>query len=195
MNYGDYAYIEYFPRGMFRNIPEANLGRQQQIFQVWIRPVRPEQAHFATRTALYELDNLIKNGLSEKDFEATKNFLLKYVNILVANQNRQLGYALDSKYYGIGEFTEMIKQNLKNLTLADVNRVIRKYLQDENIKFAFITKDAQDLKNRLVNNTTSPIQYDAEKPADILEEDKIIQDYKLPFSSDKVKIVKLQDVF
>jgi zinc protease len=195
MNYGDYAYIEYFPRGMFRNIPETNLGRQQQIFQIWIRPVRPEQAHFATRTALYELNKLIENGLSQKDFDATKNFLLKYVNILVANQNRQLGYALDSKYYGIGEFTEMIKQNLKNLTLEDVNQAISKYLQDENIKFVFITKDAQDLKNRLVNNSTSPITYDAEKPADILEEDKIIQDYQLPFKSDKVKIVKLDDVF
>lgn len=195
MNYGDYAYIEYFPRGMFRNIPEANLGRQQQIFQIWIRPVRPEQAHFATRTAIYELEKLINNGLSQTDFDATKNFLIKYVNIMVANQNRQLGYALDSKYYGIGEFTEMIKSNLNKLTLDDVNSVIKKYLQKDNIKFAFITKDAKDLKNRLVNNTPSPIEYDAKKPAEILEEDKIIQNYQLPFKAEKVKIVKLEDVF
>jgi len=195
MNYGDYAYIEYYPRGMFRNIPETNLGRQQQIFQVWIRPVRPEQAHFAIRTALYELDKLIKNGLSEKDFDATKNFLLKYVNILSANQNRQLGHALDSKYYNTGEFTEMIKSNINKLTLEKVNSVIKKYLQKDNIKFAFIAKDAKDLKDRLVNNTTSPIEYDAEKPAEILEEDKIIQDYKLPFKEEKVKIVKLEDIF
>jgi len=40
MNYGDYAYIEYFPRGMFRTEPDTNLGRQQQIFQVWLRPLR-----------------------------------------------------------------------------------------------------------------------------------------------------------
>src|SRR5690606_1041568 len=49
MNYGDYAYIEYFPRGMFQFHPDPNLGRQQQIFQLWIRPVPPEQAHFAVR--------------------------------------------------------------------------------------------------------------------------------------------------
>ncbi|MGI9247804.1 MAG: insulinase family protein, partial [Woeseiaceae bacterium] len=33
MNYGDYAYIEYFPRGMFQFHPDTNLARQQQIFQ------------------------------------------------------------------------------------------------------------------------------------------------------------------
>ncbi len=32
LNYGDYAYIEYFPRGMYQFQPDPNLGRQQQIF-------------------------------------------------------------------------------------------------------------------------------------------------------------------
>ena len=49
MNYGDYAYIEYFPRGMFQTKPDANLGRSSQIFQVWLRPLRSNNdAHFAT---------------------------------------------------------------------------------------------------------------------------------------------------
>src|SRR5713226_3364710 len=33
LNYGDNAYVEYFPRGMFQFTPDANLARQQQIFQ------------------------------------------------------------------------------------------------------------------------------------------------------------------
>ncbi len=32
LNYGDYAYVEYFPRGMFQFTPDPNLARQQQIF-------------------------------------------------------------------------------------------------------------------------------------------------------------------
>src|SRR3982074_2074870 len=52
LNYGDYAYIEYFPRGMFQIEPDPNLARQQQIFQIWIRPVPPETAHFSLRLAL-----------------------------------------------------------------------------------------------------------------------------------------------
>lgn len=196
MNYGDYAYIEYFPRGMFQSHPDANLGRKQQIFQVWIRPLETVQnAHFATRVAMYELNKLITEGMTEEDFEATRNFLLKFVNILTKTQDRQLGYSLDSRYYGIDEFTKFIDAELKKLTVKDVNRVIKKHLQDKNIKFAFITKDAEDLKNRLINNTTSPMTYQAEKSAELLEEDKIIQDYQLDFKADKVKIRLVEEVF
>ncbi|MEX2495861.1 MAG: insulinase family protein, partial [Woeseia sp.] len=96
MNYGDYAYIEYFPRGMFQFHPDTNLARQQQIFQIWIRPVRNNNdAHFATRTALYELRKLIEEGLTESDFEATRSFLSKFVSLLTNGQSRQLGYAID----------------------------------------------------------------------------------------------------
>ena len=77
LNYGDYAYIEYFPRGMFQLQPDPNLARPEQIFQIWIRPVRPPTAHFALRLAFYELDKLIKGGLSEQDFERT----LAYLNL------------------------------------------------------------------------------------------------------------------
>ncbi|RMF70577.1 MAG: insulinase family protein [Calditrichaeota bacterium] len=196
MNYGDYAYIEYFPRGMFQFHPDPNLGRQQQIFQVWIRPVESnEKAHFATRVAMYELHKLITDGLSKEDFEATRNYLLKFVNILTKTQDRQLGYALDSRYYGIGDFTKTISEKLKQLTLDDVNRVIKKHLQDKNVAFVFITKDAEDLKNRLVNNTTSKMTYQAAKPEALLEEDKIIQDYKLDFKPEKVEIVPVEQVF
>ena len=42
INYGDYAYIEYFPRGGNLFEPPPNLARKDQIFQIWIRPVEPE---------------------------------------------------------------------------------------------------------------------------------------------------------
>jgi zinc protease len=196
MNYGDYAYIEYFPRGMFQFHPDPNLGRQQQIFQIWIRPVESnENAHFATRVAMYELNKLLARGISEEDFVTTRNYLLKFVNILTKTQDRQLGYAMDSKYYGIEEFTDVISAELRKLTVDEVNRVINKYLQDTDVKFVFISNDAQDMKNRLVTNQTSKISYPAGKPAELLEEDKVIQDYKLNFTTDKVTIVPVEEVF
>ncbi len=196
MNYGDYSYIEYFPRGMFQFHPDANLARQQQIFQIWIRPVETvENAHFATRVAMFELNKLVDEGISEEDFNATRNYLLKFANILTKTQDRQLGYALDSDYYSQGEFTKTMAENLKKLSVKDVNRVIKKYLQGKNVKFVFITKDSEDLKNRLVNNTTSSLSYQSEKPAELLEEDKVIQDYKLNFTAEKVKIVPVEEVF
>ncbi len=195
LNYGDYAYIEYFPSGMFQFHPDPNLGRRQQIFQVWIRPVVPEHGHFSIRAAMFELVELVREGMSEEDFEATRNYLLKFVNILTKTQDRQLGYQMDSRYYGIPEFTKFVKQGLENLTLEEVNRVLRDHLQTENIKFAIIAKDAEDLRRRLVEGTPSPIEYDAPKPQDVLAEDEVIQTFPLPFEAERVRIVPLEEVF
>jgi zinc protease len=196
MNYGDYAYIEYFPRGMFQFHPDPNLGRRQQIFQIWIRPVETnENAHFATRVAMYELNKLIEKGISKEDFEITRNYLLKFVNILTKTQDRQLGYAMDSEYYDIGEFTGTIAAALKKLNADDVNRVIDKYLQSDNIKFVFITNDAEDMKQRLAGNAISEIVYSAEKPAELLQEDKIIEKYDLKFKPENIDIIPVESVF
>lgn len=195
MNYGNYAYIEYFPGGMFQFYPDANLGRQSQIFQVWIRPLRSNNdAHFATRTAIYEINQLIENGMSRDDFEATRNYLNKFVSLLTQTQSRQLGYALDSEYYGIPAFPEYVRRELANVTLDDVNTVIRKYLQTDNVKFVFVTRDADDLEQRLTTNQSSPIEYNTPKP-DLAAEDAVIQTLPLGFTDESVSIVPAENVF
>jgi len=196
MNYGDYAYIEYFPRGMFQTKPDANLGRSSQIFQVWLRPLRSNNdAHFATRAALYELDKLIKNGMSEKDFQATRNYLTNYAPQLVASQDKQLGYALDSEFYQTDEFVKYVREQFAQLSLADVNRVIKANLQTENIHYVFISGDGEDMKKRLLSEQISPLKYNSEKPAELLATDKIIESYKLKLPNKNVKVLGIDDVF
>lgn len=148
---------------------------------------------FLRRTAMFELNKLINDGISEEDFEATRNFLLNYVYILVSTQSRGLGYALDSQYYGIDEFTSYMRTQLQKLTRDQVNDVIRTHLQDKNVKFVFITKDSEELQDRLTSEETSFITYLSEMPTDILDEDKFIQDYELDFED--VKIFPVSDVF
>lgn len=196
MNYGDYAYIEYFPQGMFQFHPDTNLGRQQQIFQVWIRPVRSNNdAQFATRVATYELEKLINEGMSESDFETTRAYLSKFVSLLTDGQSRQLGYAMDSQYYQTDEFSSYVRDALNALTLDDVNRVIRENLDTENMQYVFIAKDAEDLRQRLVSDQASPMTYDAELPQEVLDEDKLIDSLPLGFSADTIRIVPGEEVF
>lgn len=59
----------------------------------------------------------------------------------------------------------------------------------------FISNEAEALKEALVNNTPSPITYESEKPAEILEEDKEIAAYPLHVSPENVTIVKVEQVF
>ncbi len=195
MNYGDYAYIEAFPRGMFQFFPDPNLGRRAQIFEIWIRPVPPDNARMALRIAITELDKLVRNGLSQEDFERTRGYLMKNVYVMTATQNQQIGYALDSKWYGIGEFTGFMREQLGRLSREDVNRAIRKYLSPENLSIVIITKDAKGLKNELVSDTFSPMTYDGQKPPELLEEDKVIGARKLSIAPEKVRITPVDEVF
>lgn len=195
LNYGDYAYIEYFPRGMYQFEPDPNLARQQQIFQIWIRPVEPKNGLFTLRAALYEYDKLTRDGLTQEAFDNTKNFLIKYVNILTQTQSAELGYALDSKYYGQADYNTMMKTALAKLTLADVNRVIKKYLANRPMTVAMVTKDANGLRNDILSGKTSPIVYNVEKPQFILDEDKIIQDYKITVKPENVTVTPVEKVF
>jgi zinc protease len=195
LNYGDYAYIEYFPRGMFQFQPDPNLGRKLQIFQIWIRPVEPQNGHYILRAALYEYDKLVRNGMSQEDFEATREFLSKYVNILTATQDDQLGYALDSRYYGIKDLPTYMREQLAKLTLADVNRAIKLYLKSDAMRIAIITKDVEGLRQAILANRPSPITYNAPKPKEITDEDKVIERYRIVLKPADMTIVPVDKVF
>jgi zinc protease len=195
LNYGDYAYIEYFPRGMFRMEPEPNLGRRQQIFQVWIRPVEPQNALFALRAARYELDRLVRDGLTAEEFEGTRQFLLKNAAILVQTQDARLGYALDSQYYGVPDYTEFVRERLSRLTLKQVNDAIRRHLGSDRMQIVMVTKDGEALKAQLVGGAVSPIAYNSPKPKELLEEDKVIERYPIPLDAGDVTVVPVDRVF
>ncbi|MEK6336058.1 MAG: pitrilysin family protein [Acidobacteriota bacterium] len=195
LNYGDYSYVEYFPRGMYQFQPDANLGRQNQIFQIWIRPVEPANGHFVLRAALYEYDRLVRDGISKEAFESTREFLSKYVNVLTATQDAQLGYALDSRYYHIKDFPTYMREQLARLTLEDVNRVIRQYLKSNSMRIAIVTKDAAGLRDAILSNKPSPITYNAPKPKEITDEDKAIETYKIVVKPEDVTIISVDSVF
>ena len=195
LNYGDYAYIEYFPRGMYQFEPDPNIARKMQIFQIWIRPVEPQNANFTLRAALYEYDKLVKNGLDQKTFEETRNFLTKYVNILTQTKDAELGYALDSEFYGIPNFNQYMKDNLAKLTLADVNKAIKTYLATNKMRVVMITKDAEGLRDEIVQNKPGKIVYQSPKPKEITDEDKIIESFPIPVKAADITITPIGNVF
>ena len=52
--------------------PDPNIVRQRQIFEIWIRPVVPVNAHMALRIAVSELGKVIDKGLTQAQFETTR---------------------------------------------------------------------------------------------------------------------------
>ena len=195
INYGDYAYMEAFPRGMFQFFPDPNVARQRQLFEIWIRPVVPVNAHMTLRIAIHELDLLIRNGLTKEDFAATRDYLMNNVYVMTARQDQQLGYGLDSRWYGIGEFTDVMRKAVQQLTVEAVNAAIRRHLDARNLSIVCITKDANGLKQALAADAFSPIRYDGEKPADVLAEDKVIGALKLNIDAKNIVVTPIDQVF
>jgi zinc protease len=195
INYGDYAYIEAFPRGMFQFFPDPNIARSRQIFEIWIRPVVPANTHMSLRIAIHELDALVGNGLTKSDFEETRDYLMKNVYVMTSRQDQQLGYALDSRWYGIGEFTGYMRERLQQLTVEDVNAAIRRHLSARDLSVVIVAKDAAGLKQALTADAFSPITYDGVKPKSLLDEDRVIGALKLNIAPAKVTITPIADVF
>ncbi len=195
LNYGDYAYIEYFPRGMFQFAPDPNLARQQQIFQIWIRPVEVNTGVFTLRAALYEYDKLVRDGLSRDAFEATRQFLTKYANVLTQTQSARLGYAIDSRYYGIGDYNTYLRDALPKLTVENVNRAIQRHLTTDRMQMVIVTKDPRPFQDAVAKNTPSPIVYNSPKPKEILDEDAVIQRYRINVKPGDVTVVPVERVF
>jgi len=195
LNYGDYAYAEYFPQGMFLMEPPPNLARHNQIYQIWIRPVEPPTAKFALRLALYELDKLRKDGISEQDFQATREFLGKYINILTRTKRAELGYAIDGVWYGVPNYNDQMHAALTKLTRDDINRVIRQYLRSNRLVIVAVTKDAENLKQQLASDDPSPMTYNSPKPESVTEVDKVVEKWPLNLRPDDMKVVSSTNVF
>lgn len=193
LNYGDYSYIEYWQNPPGTNAPPPNVPRQQQYFSVWVRPVVPGDAQFALRAALYETARLREKGMSQKEFEDQRNLLLNFTKLWAQSISDRLGYLMDSRYYGTPYYIDNIETSLKKLKLEDVNRVIRQYIQTDNLRVLLIADGAEALKKTLIADAPSIKQYPAKVEADVMEADKTIQVLKVNPAS--VTIVPVAELF
>jgi zinc protease len=198
MNYGDYSYIEKFTGGTAGGtFPNLNTPLRQQYFSIWLRPMPPEQTHFAIRNALFELQRLVSDGLTAEQFEQTRKFVVNYSKLWAATMNRRLGYLMDSEFYGTEYFIDRIERELKALTVADVNAAIRKYLNADNVKIAVVVDEGkgQEFFDAMANNVPSPITYEAPRPQKILDEDEIIKVLPMNVNRAKSRVVQSKDLF
>ncbi len=215
MNYGDYSYIEWYSNGGGAMLPPSGVPRSSNYFALWIRPVQIAKqlktqykelsdinvghAHFALRMAVREVDNIITKGLSKDDFEATRTFLRSYIKLYVQTPNDQLGYLLDSKFYGRKDFISEVGKEIAKLTVKDVNAAVKKYWRTSDMFVTIVTdkSEAEELAKSLKENTLSPMSYSnavkAGFPKEVLTEDDAVAAYHLNVKD--VKIVDSKDTF
>lgn len=194
LNYGDYAYMEDFIQDGPTTFPVPNNPRSQQYFSMWLRPVPNDKAIFALRAALWEFDRLVKDGISEEDFQQTRSFLLNYSKLWVQTLSRRVGFAMDGSFNGRKDLVTELGEMLPKLTRDDVNKAVRKHLGDRGFKVVIVAQDADGIAKTLKTGDPTPIEYDTKgTPETVLGEDKSIAAY--PLKDVSVKIVPVSEVF
>jgi zinc protease len=189
LNYGDYAYAESFSEQPGTTYSRPNIARTQQDLTLWIRPVVPANAVFATHGAVYYLDRLVRQGIPREQFELVRGFLLSYTRLWEQTDQRRLGYAIDSRFYGTPDFLDQYRKALADMTPESVQEAVRRQLRPEALSFAFVTQDAPALVNALKSQMVSPLSYASAKPPDLLEVDKAILQQPLPLKPDTIGVI------
>jgi len=195
LNYGDYAYIENFIQDGWSTFPLANIARRQQHFEIWLRPVPPQNALFALRAALYETDKLIREGIPQAGFEATRTFLMNYSNLWAQDVSRRLGFAIDAIVTG-KDVVKELQARLPKMKKADVDRAIKKHLSLTGLSIAIVSDKAQAVADKLVSGEPTPIAYDTRgTPPDIEAQDKLIEKFPVPITKANVRVVPVDQMF
>jgi zinc protease len=196
LNYGDYSYIETFIQEGGSTFPLTNIPRRQQTFSIWIRPVARNNAAFAVREAVRELQRLVDQGLTKAELDQTRAFLLNYSRLWAQSQSRRLGYRMDSASYGIPSYIDRVQEVLPTLSLEEVNAAIRKHLHPANLKIAIVAVGARGLLQQLTSSEPTPINYQTPTTdATLLAEDKEIAAYPLKVNAARVRILLASTLF
>lgn len=215
MNYGDYSYIEWYHNGGSNMLPPPGFPRSSNYFAIWIRPVQtaeglkkqyPElselvtgHAPFALKLAITEFNKLFKNGLTNEEFELTREFLISYMKLYIQTPERQLGFLMDSRFYGRKDYINEMDGLLSAVTLEQVNFALKNYLNPKAMYVCIVTDDseAEALKEALLNNDNNQMSYSNDLreslSPEILAEDEEIDRRNLRI--EKVTIISSDDLF
>lgn len=195
LNYGDYAYVENFIQEGWSRLPMTNVARRRQHFEMWIRPVAPDDAVFSIRLAMYFLDRLVRDGLTGEDVEQVTQFLDGYTRLWEMTPSRRLGYALDDHFYGTSGYLASYRAALPSMTADRVNAALRRQLVPSPVLIAIVTKDAQALKAALVSGEKTSKTYVSEKPDEVMKVDAVVHAFPLNITEENVEIVPVDSLF
>lgn len=143
-NYGDYSYIEHFegrPRHLF---PPFNVPRRSQYFSIWVRPVGHEYAAHVVKAITWELEDLVRRGLSAEDCAAAKNKAkVLYLN-LAETSERILEAKVDDAFHGLKPgWLDGYLASVESVSCADVKDAFRRSVDPASLRYVLVTGTGQ----------------------------------------------------
>lgn len=196
LNYGDFAYAEHFTQEGWSRFPLPNDARRQQYFSIWLRPLRPNAAHFAIRLAVRELRRLASEGLSQAELDRVRTFADAYFALYLQTGSRRLGFAMDDAFYGIDRpYLERLRASWAALTVDELNAAIQRHLSPQRLSIAIVASDAEELAAAIASERESPITYPTTVAESVVAEDREIVNYRLGIPRERIQLVPVERMF
>ena len=195
-NYGDYMYAEHFMQEGGSRFPLPNIARRQQMVSIWLRPVKPQNGLFAMRGALHYYRERLKDGVPDEELTRFRGFLSRYIGLEQQTASRRLGFALDDQAYGQKTpHIDRLRAGWAALNSAKLKEIVARRFTGTDLTVVIVTKDAASVKATLVKGDKTSPTYDAPKPKEVTDEDKIIEALPLGLKDEDVTIVPIADLF
>jgi zinc protease len=153
MSYGAYSYHEHFqPGGSKNSLPLIPF--KPQYFSVWTYP-KKNNVEFAIKMALFELQDLIANGMTVDRLEKVKDFQINHFPFLVETTAQRLAMSIEEIYYGQPNFVENFETNIANVSRSDLIAALSRYWSSDDLTIVVVTDDAEELKAELLTAETA----------------------------------------
>jgi zinc protease len=194
LNYGNYAYLDHFEQDSWSRFARPTIWRSAPHLSIWIRPVQPANGLFALRMAIWELRTLIANGLTQSEFETTREHLRNVSQLWRQTLARRLGLAMEDAHFSEPDGLASLRRALDTMTLEQVNRALARRLTGTNLKAVLVCAHADSLRSLLDTGAPTPIVYSGgDAPSSVKDLDEVIAG--LPWGVGSVRVATAQEMF
>lgn len=139
-NYGDYSYIEHFEGRSHVLFPPFNTPRRQQYFSIWIRPVGHQYVPHLLKALTWEMEDLVRRGLTEQQCAEAKNKARVLYLSLAETSERLLAARVDDAFYGQKPgYLASYLESVEKVTCAQVNAALRTHLHPGDLQYLVVT--------------------------------------------------------
>jgi zinc protease len=191
LNYGNYAYMEYFEEAPGTTFDEFHNTRRQQYFSMWVRPVEHINRNFALKMAMWELQRFVRDGIpSDEELQKVKSFVQGYWLSKEQEPTRRLGYALDAAMSEQTVPHAALAAAAAQLTRAQVNEAIARHLRSSGVTMVAVTDNAKAMTERLVGAQSTPMRMATPPSAAVRAENNDIERLDLGLTNTNIVVVK-----
>jgi len=196
LNYGDYAYVEYYRQQGWSHRQQTGTGRMDNPFYVWLRPVEPENAVFALKGAVRTVESWVEHGLDEEEFARMKQYLQSRIALWAADPARRLGWATEAALMGWPNPILDLPAAISTLNRAEVNAAIQRHVDPSQLEIVVVTADGDAFAEAVRTESPTPIVYEASPPD--AESDQAKEDEQIagtPLQIGRVEIIPATGLF